>query len=293
MELLDLQLFAAVAREQSISRAAAGMHMSQPSVSQRMMALEAEVGRQLFTRQRRGVALTPAGQVLLGYAERVLGLLTEGVEAARRQEGGITRINLAAPPSISGYFLPPLMRLLVDAGYDVSVYDTHSTEVMQMLLDGTIHVGFVLGMPGHAAIQQRVVLRDQILCVAAPTHPLAGAEGLSLADLRGHRLALYSFSNEWETFRDALEAGMGAPVRGLVKTTPAESARTLVLGGDFVTFLPRITVQADLDAGRLVQLQVAGLPEFGWKIAMAYRARKVVDPAVEAILQAAETLWKN
>jgi DNA-binding transcriptional LysR family regulator len=291
MELLDLQIFARVARERSISRAAAGLHMAQPTVSQRLQGLEVEIGRELFIRHRRGVTLTPQGEVLVDYASRVLGLLTEGVAAARSTPGAILRINLAAPSSVNGYFVPPLLRVLADDGHDVSVYDAHSSEVMQLVLDGTVHAGFVLGVPAQPGVHQHLLRREPIICVAHADHPLAARTRLRMADLAGHRVARYNFSGESMQLWAALADATAAPLRGVVKVTPVEACRALALTGEFITFVPAMTVAEQLAEGRLVALPVVDLPTYSWNIALAYRERKQPTAELRTLLAVVDSLW--
>jgi DNA-binding transcriptional LysR family regulator len=286
MELLDLHIFSRVAQEGSISRAAAALHMAQPSVSQRLLALEAELGRPLFVRHRRGVALTSAGQALMPYVERALTLIGEGVEAVRA-EGVRLRIALAAPPSIGGHFLPPLLQRLAMAGHEVALESAHSHEVMQQLLDGAIHAGFLLPMPARSGIVQQVVHRDPIRCVAAPDHPLARQAAVRLRDLAAYPLVIYAFAHPgYLELRDRMQEQVGRPLQGLTKASPVEAALRLAREGGFITFVPEMTVAADLAARRLVTLSVTDLPPYFWEIVVAYRERKTPDPAVAALLAA-------
>jgi DNA-binding transcriptional LysR family regulator len=292
VELRDLTIFARVAQEGSISRAAARLHMAQPSVSQRLLALEAEVGRPLFARHRRGVALTPAGQALLPYAERALGLIAEGVEAVRAPGDG-PRVVIAAPPSIASHVLPPLLKRLVERGCDIALDSAHSHQAMQQLLDGAIHAGFLLRMPARSGIIQRPVLREQIICVAAPGHPLAGRRGLTLRDLAQHPVALYAFQHPgYLELREALQAAAPGPLRGMTKVSPVDTALQMAREAGLITFVPRLTAADDLEAGRLVELAVADLPDHAWEVVMVYRDRKVQDPAVEALLEAVRS-WRG
>lgn len=293
MELLDLRLFALVAAEGSISRAAARLHMAQPSVSQRLMVLEAEVGRPLFVRHRRGMALTPAGQGFLAYVERALGLVTEGVEAVRAAEGRL-RITLASPPSIGGHFLPPLLRRLAERGCDVLLDSAHSHEVMQQLLDGAIHAGFLLRLPSRSGIIQETVYRSPIICVASPDHPLAGRPHLTLREIARHPVVIYAFAHPgYIELREELMALNGGQLVGLSKASPVEAAVELARKGGFITFVPRMTVRDDLAEGGLVALPVVDLPAYAWEIAVAYRERKGVDPAVAALLEALPGTWAD
>ena len=284
MELQDLRIFERVAREGSISRAAAALTMGQPGVSQRLRLLEAELGRQLFLRHRRGVELTSDGLAFLPYVQRLLGLLNEGVETLRAA-AGVTRIALAAPPSLAGYFLPPLVHQIVDSGHDVVLDSAHSHEVMQRLLDGAIHAGFLLAMPARSGIRQEVLCRDPIVAVAAPTHPLAGRGAMSLADLARHRIAHYAWGRPgYVEFRERLEVLTAGPTRGLIKVSSVEAARQLVLTGEYVTLVPRMTVATELAGGQLEALLVTDLPPYTWEITLAYRERKEQEPAVSALL---------
>jgi LysR family pca operon transcriptional activator len=291
MELIDLRLFQRVAQEGSISRAAAGLQLAQSAVSQRLQALETAVGRPLLQRHRRGVHLTAEGQRLLMYVERTLATLAEGMEAVRSMAPERARINLAGPASLLGYFAVPLLERLVGEGHDLHVQDAHSHQVIQLLLSGEIHLGFVLGANAQPGICQEPIAREPIVAVAAPSHPLAGRVGLDLADLKGHALVFYAFSRAMEEFRTTLEEAIGAPVQGVRRVSPVEAARALALSGAFITFVPRLTVQAELKAGRLTTLPIRDLPAYHWEIALAYRERKVQEPAVSLALQAARALW--
>src|SRR3569623_3840115 len=83
MELSDIKTFAAVARAGGITRAAEELNTVQSSVTQRVKALEAEIGTPLYERHSRGMALTGAGKRLLPYAQRMAALSREAVLAAR------------------------------------------------------------------------------------------------------------------------------------------------------------------------------------------------------------------
>src|SRR5437867_11208664 len=112
MEIHQLRYFVAIAEEGSFSQAAEREHVSQPSLSQQIHKLEAELNQQLFDRLPRAVVLTEAGRSLLGYARQIL----TGIADARRSVAALEqevagRLSVGAVPSIALYVLPRLIRL--------------------------------------------------------------------------------------------------------------------------------------------------------------------------------------
>src|SRR5256884_5339979 len=87
MDLRRLEVFAKVAELGSFSRAAEALYLTQPTVSEHVRALEDELGMQLLDRLGRGATPTRAGQLLLGYARRILGLAREAQQALDQFQG--------------------------------------------------------------------------------------------------------------------------------------------------------------------------------------------------------------
>jgi len=105
MDLSDLRIFSAVVREGGITRAAELLHRVQSNVTTRIRQLEDELGVRLFSRQGKRLVLTPAGQTLLGYADRLLALASEA-EAALHDERPRGRFRLGAMESTAAVRLP-------------------------------------------------------------------------------------------------------------------------------------------------------------------------------------------
>jgi len=112
MELHQLRYFLAVARTKNFSRAAEQCHVAQPSLSQQIMKLEAELGERLFERTKREVALTPAGDLLTAHAERVLAEVDLACAGVRELRGLVRgRVALGVLPTVAPYFLPQRLRI--------------------------------------------------------------------------------------------------------------------------------------------------------------------------------------
>src|ERR1700751_41507 len=110
MEIHQLRYFVAVADESSFSRAAAREHVAQPSLSQQIQKLEAEVGERLFDRLPRSVVLTDAGRSLLTFARKILVEIADArhcVDELNREVVG--KLVVGAIPTIAPYVLPELI----------------------------------------------------------------------------------------------------------------------------------------------------------------------------------------
>ncbi|WP_179123077.1 LysR family transcriptional regulator [Ferroacidibacillus organovorans] len=295
MNWTDVRIFIEVARCGSMSQAATGLHMGQPAVSQRIRALEDEVGRSLFTRQHRGVILTPAGQTFLEYGQRSLSLLQEGITTVRHFSDERQHIRLASPTSLNSWFLGPLIRRLVERGNDVTLLDDHSHHVAQKVLDGSLDAGFVIGMPPFPGLHLKEIWQDPLVCVMAPTHPLASLCQQTICEphqLAGHRIIWYRFAHFATEFRTNMERSIGARTMW-IEATPADTVKQLILDNVGIGFLPRLVVQHELRTGALLQLTLPGLPYIAWRIQMLYRERKTIHPPLAQLLEIIEDLWPS
>src|SRR5258708_18616945 len=110
IDLHKLRIFSTVARLSSFTRAADALHMTQPTVSQQLAMLEATLGAPLIERAPRHLRLTPAGTVLLEYAEKLLALTSEAAEATRAAAGLADRtLRLGAGHTLATYLLPDVL----------------------------------------------------------------------------------------------------------------------------------------------------------------------------------------
>ncbi|MGQ2997304.1 LysR family transcriptional regulator [Variovorax sp.] len=154
MDLQILRAFVLAAREGSVSRAAARLHLTQPAVSLQLKRLAEDTGLQLFTRTPHGLALTADGAALLPQAERVLAAVGDLQQAARNLQStvrGALRIGTILDPEFTrlGMFL----RELVESAPQIETELRHgmSGTVLAQVLRGELDVGFHLDAEGDAA----------------------------------------------------------------------------------------------------------------------------------------------
>ena len=196
IELRQLRYFVAVAEELHFGRAAARLHMTQPPLSQAIAALEALLGGALFLRDRRSVAMTPAGDVLLPEARRLLAAAGELPELVRRAAAGEAgRIALAFVSSADYSVLPPFLRSYRAAYPQVQIALQEATTDVQVedLLHGRVDAGLLIPpLPdkARAALDYMKVLSEPLI-VALPAGAVPGKGPLRLKDLPALPLIIF------------------------------------------------------------------------------------------------------
>jgi DNA-binding transcriptional LysR family regulator len=194
MELRQAHAFVTTADEGHVGRAAARLHLTQPTLSRQIAALERSLGVPLFDRTRRQLALTPAGEVFLAGARELVRRADELADAARRAhrgELGVLRVGFVQSATFAA--LPTLLRTFRAAWPAVRVEVRAMTTLNQLdaLTDDRLDAG-LLRPPVHAPDLRLHTLSHDELCVALPgTHPLTAKRRVSLADLADEPFVLY------------------------------------------------------------------------------------------------------
>lgn len=178
MDIANLSAFVAVARGGSFSAAAGRIHLTQPAVSKRVAALEAELGTALFDRIGRTVALTEAGRALLPRAERVLDTLEDSRRAISNLAGRVEgRLTLGTSHHIGLRRLPPVLKAFL-ARYphvELDIRFMDSEAVCRAVEQGALEVGVVtLPLDAPETLLAEPIWDDPLVVVAAPGHPLTG-----------------------------------------------------------------------------------------------------------------------
>lgn len=262
-DLADLDLFAAVVRTGSISRAAAAQGVTQPSATARLARLERRTGLQLLHRSSSGTVPTAAGVVLDEHARRVLegvANLASALAAAR----GETRssLHVTASYTVAEYVLPGWLATLGarDPGVMVHVEVANSVRVIDDVLHGRAELGFVEGPTVDLRLDAITVGEDDLVVVVAPGHPWARrGRPIDRDELAATRLV----SREpGSGTRAALAHLLGAqrvaePVAELGSTAAVVTAIAAGMGPGAVS---RLALASALSQGQLLEVAVAGPP---------------------------------
>lgn len=187
MELRHLRYFVAVAENLSFTKAAATLHLAQPSLTRQIHNLEEEIGVRLLERSKSRVALTEEGRSFLTDARRILALATESVLSVQRLSRGETgELNIAYLPNFDFELLPETLRAFRQAFPHIALnlFDMSPAEQFRALEARKIDLGFV-GLPPPAAsgLYWQSITRHRTIVVLAAKHRLARKRQVKLTNL--------------------------------------------------------------------------------------------------------------
>jgi DNA-binding transcriptional LysR family regulator len=284
-QTIDIETFIEVVEKGSFGRAAGSMLVSQPAISDRILRLENVVGSGLFARRARGVVLTPAGERFLPYAKRIVGLLSEACGAARATDRP-ERIRVGVHSTFARQAVSMVVGALGDELWSITVRDAHTDQIIEMLLDGVLDVGFVLA--GARPPQLRFVpLRpDPVVCVCAPDHDLAGRRRVSVSALSPYKVAF----NRWGSgAAEALSLFESArlPVWSWTECPDSTTAVYLAQHCGYLAFVASSFVEDDLAGARMAKVRFQKSARWTVGLTVAFPSKDARKPAIERISRAA------
>lgn len=201
MELRHLRYFVAVAEERHFGRAAARLHVVQPTLSMQIQALERELGGLLFERTSRRVDLTEAGQVLLVEARRTLAQAERSLTVVHQSLSGQTgtvRVGFSGVAMLSGDLISTL-RQHHDTypNVDVTVQELAPLRQAELIGEGSLDVGFCPRRKFDPEMHCRTEKIGRIRLIAAiPVgHPLASRSTINYSDLGRERVIVYAHAD--------------------------------------------------------------------------------------------------
>ncbi|MBO7742654.1 LysR family transcriptional regulator [Paenibacillus sp. MWE-103] len=173
MESGELRVFQAVAREGSITKAAARLGYVQSNVTARIRQLEAELGTPLFHRHNRGMLLSSAGTTLLAYAERIVGMLDEAVKALTSNEKPAGPLAIGSTQTAAAVRLPRLLTAYYARYPDVrlSVATGHTEDMIERVLRYELDGAFIGADCDHPELQSVPAFTEEL---AIGAHPSVG-----------------------------------------------------------------------------------------------------------------------
>lgn len=261
LDLHKLQIFVTIAHLMNFTRAADQLHMTQPTVSQQLATLEAQFGTRLIERDTRRLRLTPAGEALLPYAEKLLRLSHEAYEATREAAGLADRtLRLGVGHTLAIYLLPDLLSRykVLYPGYPVHISVGNTEQLLALVASGAAELALVGSPAEHPEIIVTPFMHDQLVAIVPPDDVWATRTDVELAELRERTLLT---REPGSALHASVERLLGAPhlaSERVIQLGETEAIKRSVEAGLGAALIQGIAVEREVAAGHLRALRVTG-----------------------------------
>jgi len=273
-----LQVFHAVAKHLSFTKAAEALFMTQPAVTFQIKQLEEHFNTRLFERGHGRISLTPAGGVVLEYAERILALSAELDIRLKEMTGEVAGLlMIGASTTIAEFLLPRVLGEFKSKYPKVlpRLVVANSESVESRVAEHTLDIGFIEAPSHLASVATDVVCDDELQVICAPSHPLG-----RLKSVNPKQLVQYPFISRESgsgtrevTDRYLHKAGVEPDSLSVVMELGSpEALKGLVATGLGFSIMSRVTVAGELALGRLVCVPLA--PRLQRQLSVVYPKEK-------------------
>jgi LysR family transcriptional regulator, low CO2-responsive transcriptional regulator len=258
----QLATFHAVARLGSVSLAADEMHLTQPAVSIQIGTLEESAGTPLLQRTGRGIRLTEAGELLAGYAGRILDLWREAGDEMAMLQGVFSGTLRVGAITTAEYLLPPILVNFAKEHPKVKVklQVGNRDEIVRMLAGQEIDIAIMGRPPAELKTDSSAFAKHPMAFLAAPGHPLMSAARPSLALLSETRMLVRERGSGTRTTVERFFKDNGLPLRIGSELSSNEAIKQMCAAGFGIAFLSMHTCVLEMNAGLLGVLPVPGNP---------------------------------
>ncbi|AIR87786.1 LysR family transcriptional regulator [Pseudomonas cremoricolorata] len=291
MDIRALRYFVTVVDQQSFTKAANALHLTQPTVSKMVQVLEHSFGVPLLAREGKRFSVTEAGDIVYQRAKQMIAVharMKQEVDALQRVERGVLRMGLS--PSTHSILAPVFAAY--HAAYpniELKLFEIGSNDTLGHLRDGVLEMGTVLDFPGAGDLWsefESLPLFKSPMCLLAPRQsPWQGRASVALEELADSEFILYgdAFALNDMVTAACSEAGFTPKVSG--RSGQWDFMASLVGLGVGVALLPKVF--CDTLAPEDFTIAQVGSPALSWNVSLAWRRDGHLSFAAKAWLELA------
>lgn len=291
MEINQLEVLVAVARERSFSRAADVLGRTQPAVSQSIKRLEKEMGEVLFDRSSKDGTPTDAGQVLIEYATQILNLCQSAETAVKElRDVKFGKIVLSANEHTVFAVLPiiaefqrrhPLVKIEVRRGV--------ASRIPEEIASREVELGVLSFKPKDPALNSMAIRTDDLVLVVPPSHRLASHSEVSIRQLNGEKFIAHNARSPYRQHVIEAFARHDTKLEISVELPSLEAIKRLVEAEVGIALVPRLAVAPEIKSKRLVAVDVNEL-KLTRKLNIVYRKNATLSHAAREFLVVAKSI---
>lgn len=261
LDLHKLRIFAAIARLMSFTRAAEYLHMTQPTVSQQLSMLETQFGTTLIERDTRRQRLTPAGEALLPYAEKLLTLSQEAFEATRAAAGLADRtLRIGVGHTLAIYLLPELLSRYQAQHPDHRVRITvgNTEQLLALVASEAIELALVGAPAEQTGIEIIPFRQDHLVVIVSPADDWANRTDVELEELHPRILLTREPGSALHASVERLLGASHLEGDSVIQLGETEAIKRSVEAGLGIALIQGIAVEREIAAGNLCALRLCG-----------------------------------
>lgn len=288
MDLRQLEILQTIAETGSFTASGKKLHVSQSAISRQILLLEEELGEPLFLRVGRQVRMTPAAESLVQLGQRVFQDVRETVgtitDHTRELRG---TLRLAGGMTVCLYMFPPLLKHLRRLHPKLEVRLTVATAMRSIdeIRAGRIDAGLLTLPVDESDLVTLPVLREELLLLTMPTHPLAKKKSILPSDLTGEPFVLFETGSATRRVIDTFFLMEKVEPVVVMDTENVEIIKAMVRAGLGIGIVPYQAIAREVRAGHFFCARIEGhelIRETGWVYARANRVPRMIHELVTA-----------
>jgi DNA-binding transcriptional LysR family regulator len=284
-----LQVFHAVARQMSFTKAAEVLFMTQPAVTFQIKQIEESYNTRLFERGHGKISLTPAGELVLDYAERILALSGELETRLKEMTGRLSGPLLIGASTTAGEFmLPPILGEFKSQYPDVQarLFVANSGAIESQVAANTLDVGLIEAASRLPALLTEPCCEDELIVIVSPRHALADRKQVTPKQLVQYPYISRETGSGTREFTDLYFRKAGIKLENLkveMELGSPEALKGVVAAGLGFAIMPHIGVEKEVKLGELVALRLE--PRLTRTLSLVYPKEKFRSRLVNAFIE--------
>lgn len=288
METRQLEAFLAIVGTGSFTRAAARLHLTQPTVTARIKVLEQELGSTLLDRRSSGVTPNAAGAELLPYAREIVTLAARARDALGSGGEPHGRLDIGTIESLTNYRLLPVIEHLYlrYPKVQISMHSPPAGDALAQVRAGQLQCAFFIdSVQDRQDLEVKVLRPEPLALVCGRRHPLAERRLVTDAELRDLTLVRADNADYHVRFEYALHVTGGEQRRRLFELGSIDAAKRGLVNGMGIALMPAVAVEQELAEGLLCRLN--WIPSFTTFTQVAWRREYGPNAALTALVATA------
>jgi DNA-binding transcriptional LysR family regulator len=286
MDIKYLNTFRTIATLGSFNQAANLLDLAQSTVSDQIKVLESDLDVKLFNRDGKKISLTPAGELFLQYAQKMINLEEEIRTEIKGCEEVHGSLSIRIPETISTYYLPPILKIFQSHFPYINFHlnSCSSYGLQEELRSGIINLAFLITKDfGEVDLEIYSLMQVPLVMITYPGNPIAEKSCVRLVELKNG--PIYVASSDCSYFKILEEFFISEKIKlpTLYRLNSIEAIKKNIIAGTGVAVLPRIAVQYEISKGLLVELPFEKTP-MSASMLMIWLKNKWHPPILEAFM---------